>query len=693
MYSSAGDTLPNSLGGYFSYNNYFHSAAFSELPGVPNCCPRFGNTSGSGFSLGGFYDLPLEQKLSVSIRAGLSFIAAGFGTDEHSLVAVDGSEINAVINHELDVSVAHLDLKALAKYNIVGSLNLFAGIGFGIGIGSSYSQKETLKEPMGGTFENGLRTRNEKEGKIGEISFFVPSLIIGASYDLPLNKSGKFFISPEVSLNLGIGRLVPGIDWKAGSFNIGFTAGYRIYDINSVIPLETRKIKDIDTMIKESESINTPAVVIGFPLLRTDTVITLGKRLITELYRRTDTLYKPMAYSINPTVKAVPSEGPIEYPDTALIIEEMAILSFVPILNYIFFDENSAQIPNRYILMNNEQADSFVPESISQSGTLNVYYNSLNIIGYRLRNYPEAGLTVTGCNSNRGSEKNNKAVSKSRAQAVADYFIDTWRISPTRIKIENRNLPENASSMESQEGMQENQRVELSSDNPELLMPLIGADTARAVFPQKVLFKLEWGMTEKIDSWSLMVTNNGIPVKEFKGNGKPPETLAWNINNEKNTIPGTDGDIAYFLEAKDRRGMSYRSPMGTLRQERYFLRKHIGSKIIDKKVENFSLILFEFDTKRTNATNKRILDFIKSRLDKGSKVLIEGYTDNLGSPEYNLKLSEDRARSVSKYIDINGAEVKGLGNSSPFYDNKLPEGRFYNRTVIIIVETPIQKGE
>jgi outer membrane protein OmpA-like peptidoglycan-associated protein len=687
------DTNKTAVGGFVHYSIYFHSADFVELHGVPNCCPSFGNTTGNGFSLGAFYELPIAGEIVLNLRGNLSFINANFTANEHSTVKIGNSPVDAIINHELNAGVTQISIEPLAKYSIIKNFNLIAGISFGIGITGSYDQKEILAEPSHGTFENGLRTRNIRSSSISGISFFVPSYVIGASYDLPLNKEGNIKLSPEVLFNLGISNLISDVDWKTNALRLGVSVKYDLYSPPVIIPVEYRDNYNIDTVTRQSDDVSTAFVSQGIQESRLDTIVTEEKKIIIKNISRIDTLFKPIVYSINPEITAVPTDGTRDYPDTSLIVEEMAILSFVPVLNYIFFDDNSSAIHKRYKLLKPDEAERFFSESISQSGTLEVYYNVLNIIGRRLRDYPGANLKITGCNSNTGSEKGNKTLSKSRAEAVADYLINNWIINPSRIKIETNNLPDNASSIESPEGIEENRRVELSCDNPEVLMPIISSDTVRAVFPGIIKFSCRAGMADKISEWAINASVNGNVVKEIIGKGKLPDSVNWNINSEKNTIPESDGDIVYFLEVKDSKGISYRSRMGVIPQQRFFLRKHLGSKVIDKKVENFSLILFEFDTKRTNATNRRILDFIKSRLDKDSKVIIEGYTDNLGSEEYNKKLSEDRARSVSKYIDIKDATVKGFGNTSPFYDNKLPEGRFYNRTVIIIVETPIVKGD
>jgi len=71
--------------------------------------------------------------------------------------------------------------------------------------------------------------------------------------------------------------------------------------------------------------------------------------------------------------------------------------------------------------------------------------------------------------------------------------------------------------------------------------------------------------------------------------------------------------------------------------------------------------------------------------------VIEGYTDNVGSAESNLKLSEERANAI-KNIFINKGNVNAemietyaLGESNPVADNNTEEGREKNRRVEIIV--------
>jgi len=103
-------------------------------------------------------------------------------------------------------------------------------------------------------------------------------------------------------------------------------------------------------------------------------------------------------------------------------------------------------------------------------------------------------------------------------------------------------------------------------------------------------------------------------------------------------------------------------------------------------------VLFKFD-------QSELLPIAKDRLKevadafKGTEgaILIQGYTDAVGTETYNKELSERRAKAVKDYLSELGMEperirTEGFGEKDPIATNKTPEGRANNRRVEIVVE-------
>lgn len=78
----------------------------------------------------------------------------------------------------------------------------------------------------------------------------------------------------------------------------------------------------------------------------------------------------------------------------------------------------------------------------------------------------------------------------------------------------------------------------------------------------------------------------------------------------------------------------------------------------------------------------------------GLNLGVEGYTDNVGSDDFNLKLSQQRADTVREYLISQGlpditVTATGFGKTNPVNSNDTPAGRKKNRRVEIIVSGEI----
>ncbi|MCK4466500.1 MAG: OmpA family protein, partial [Bacteroidales bacterium] len=113
---------------------------------------------------------------------------------------------------------------------------------------------------------------------------------------------------------------------------------------------------------------------------------------------------------------------------------------------------------------------------------------------------------------------------------------------------------------------------------------------------------------------------------------------------------------------------------------------------INKKFEEFADAYFEFDYYEISAASYPILDKIVQIMNENPSLKLEiaAHTDNMGSFEYNMNLSEKRAQSIVNYLVSKGISTyrlngKGYGESRPIASNNTEEGRKMNRRVEFII--------
>ncbi|MFN0216677.1 MAG: OmpA family protein [Saprospiraceae bacterium] len=112
----------------------------------------------------------------------------------------------------------------------------------------------------------------------------------------------------------------------------------------------------------------------------------------------------------------------------------------------------------------------------------------------------------------------------------------------------------------------------------------------------------------------------------------------------------------------------------------------------DKKYTFSAGLLFDSGKAELRPEAGPALDSLVAFLQKFPEVVlgISGHTDDVGTDEYNLDLSERRAKSVQDYLEIKGIRAdhlrsRGFGETRPVADNTTEVGRQANRRVECIV--------
>ncbi len=102
-------------------------------------------------------------------------------------------------------------------------------------------------------------------------------------------------------------------------------------------------------------------------------------------------------------------------------------------------------------------------------------------------------------------------------------------------------------------------------------------------------------------------------------------------------------------------------------------------------------ILFDVDKATLKEESTKQLQHVVTLMKDNPQLMLEvqGHTDDQGSDDYNLKLSQHRAETVVAYLGLFGIDSsrlvpKGYGESTPVMPNTTEEGRAKNRRVELV---------
>jgi len=159
------------------------------------------------------------------------------------------------------------------------------------------------------------------------------------------------------------------------------------------------------------------------------------------------------------------------------------------------------------------------------------------------------------------------------------------------------------------------------------------------------------------------------------------------IGNESDNANARVADRDAELDATDREIEGNRRVLEELRS------RGVDARETDRGiVANLPNVLFEFDSAHlTPAAYDKTRAIAKVLHDSKRHALVEGYTDSVGTQEYNLNLSRRRASSVASALESDGVpsskiSTRGYGESDPIASNETDSGRERNRRVEVVLQ-------
>lgn len=692
----AQDSLRMRYGLFGGYSFNMHTADFRALPGVPNCCPLFRNGTGGGLFGGIGYEVPLSSSILFSLRLSYQDQSATLKELEAVRVIANGVGQDGMFEHTVDATVATLGIEPGVRFRLFDNFFLDAGVRGAALSTATYTQKEEIVQPTStATFLDSLgndshsRIRNQSTGDLPDKSSALFHAIGGLSYELSMNARHTMLLVPAVSYTFALNDVVKGLNWKPNSLRAELAVKYSpLKEPPMQVVYDT--IYERDTVIKKDRSFTQTNLVLQG---RSSQVRSINNgQVVTErtVWKESYVLQVPDPHDITAhlTVAGLDDNNNEESIAT-LRIEEFLSTNAHPLLGYIFFDKNRSELAARYVSIPPSASASYKLQSLFSLDALGIHHNVLNIIGYRMKQYPNATLTLTGCNSNESEETGNKSLSEARANTIKEYLQSVWQINPSRLKTVIRDLPEKPSNPKSQDGQEENRRVEITSSVPEVLDVFLANDTIRTPNPPQLRFKLATTSSVGVQDWDLQVMQGSQLLKQYQGSGTAPTVIDWDLANNQSAIPHYSEPLQVVLRTHNTKG-DLAVDSSTLPTQVLTVEQKKARKAGDVVIDRFNLVLFDFGKADITDAHRRIVNIVNKKIRPESSIDIDGYTDRSGSAAGNARLALSRAQATADALGRKDAKVRGIGEARLLYPNDTPEGRFYCRTVQITVHTPIK---
>lgn len=364
---------------------------------------------------------------------------------------------------------------------------------------------------------------------------------------------------------------------------------------------------------------------------------------------------------------------------------------YFPLVTSVFFDSTSSDIPARYTRMNSSDAATFTENDLLDSSKvgrldiadrmaeqMNVYYNIMNIYGARLRANPTATLELIGSAPGTGD-------AGAMANNIKDYLVNTFGIDAARITVATRDMPRIPSGSARTPAadrpltMEENRRVEFVTKPTDLGTPVRIRRVDRNPIENDLVLNIDEGA--KIRNWQLVITGEGKrqtygPFSRASQRVSPAEIMR-DLNEGTFTaeVVAITDDGQRITQTKDFK-LTRRSEPG-------------------KQGQRYSIIFGYGQDDPVRTYDNFLKTTVAQQVEPGAKVYVLGHTDAVGDSTLNYNLSMKRAGEVR---DIVRSESNRLGKRATYetvgygeeespstFSNSTPEGRFYNRGVMIEV--------
>ncbi len=560
------------------------------------------------------------------------------------------------VDHEYRLSGSWnmLTCDLFAQWRFGTALSIAAGPWAGNRFGATVASTEALVNEPEFRFTGGRVEQAFHDGPA--IHPRTLSYGVGANLTYLLPLSAQVHLVPELAFRADLASAVEDYSWRTYSVALNLGVAFD-FGPASTTPLPPIVVHDT-TVLQTTQTVDRPAKS-------------------TRLRASLD------LYGVDESSRRLPA--------ATIHVHEVLYRQRVALLESIYFDKNSAELPERYVALSTTAVAGFSTDSLFGLDPLTLHRQALNLIGDRMRKHPEAILTVAGSIS----KGERASLAEARARAIRRYLMDVWRIDSQRVVVATAPAPGVRESGEDQRA--ENRRVALTSSSPAILDPVIGSQLRRDFDPPLIALNPQFESDAGIKKWSVDLVHEGKLVGRLSNSDTSADgkiEMKWQIDDDGTSLASSF--LAAELTVEDSAGVIAATrtqvPLVIARDLRVVdrLEQQRGRETI-----TYSLLDFARGSIELVGRNLDVVAEAAANMRPGARVTVVGYADRTGNDGRNVELSRRRADAVAHALrgiirdrGLRGVQISvaGEGYAAGRVDNEHPEGRAMSREVEIIVE-------
>ncbi len=618
--------------------------------------PVFGTTvncgefsSGTAFTpmLGGSFLLPqlFSDRFGLQASALLGYSSGRLTTEPLEPVRILDDETASLVELEeeyrIGSDIVSFSIDILPRYSLGDRVALALGPSFGYRISSAFSQTDHVFGPGDYRFEDGQSERALVGGPRLEGNGFTAGGVLQATWELPLGE--RSILMPGAQIRADLLSPVHDYSWRRLSVGASLSLLFDL-DPSSDTPVEP---------IPDPPEPRIPRLAASIAIFGVDE-----------------------------------NDNPL--PAARISVFETFYRQHAPLLPYLFFSHASSILPERY--SRPVKIDSFSLDGLAGSSVLDIQHDILNVIGLRMREHDNAVVTLNGSISR--DEPSDLALL--RAETARNYLKRIWGIDPSRLVVDDNPGSAQRSNESTEDGRADNRRVEIGTNNPAVMAPVVTVEVVRDFDPPMIKMDPDITAEAGIKRWEIVVSQQGAEVARYTSDDRMNEQeVTWQIVRER--IDSALAPLVATLTVEDSTGA-----VVTARTEAPLVMVK-RPKVVDRRIERdgdheriaYQLVGFDFGSWQLEERQRSALRDVAGSVNPGARVTIVGYTDRIGKEKPNSQLAAGRAESVAaalrhildelKVPDVTVRTV-GAGVETERFTNDLPEGRFLSRGVAIVVE-------